>query len=586
MILSIGHFSELPFDIAAKGVICMDTEHDLRFYQLYEQLASLTQIVNQTPDIPRIESLLCEISAMLRLSKGVTHFYRTPGEEANDEGETMCCYDNGKPGRPVHTVRFVTRLMSISTMTVYMSDDEPPLTEEERFRVDLTMRTVLAFISRNRLQVIAEDLAFFDDSGFRNMRSFFRYLAWKSQPGDLNGMAAINYNLRHFALVNEEYGRPGGDMVLRNHYKHIETIIGENGIVSRLGGDSFVCICSQTDLPELLDYLNEAVVLVHPDGKTVRMSSCAGVFRIPDGYTVRTPNDIMGRIIHAYQVAKIGAQGNIVFFSDMLVSDKTRSSRIQKMFPESLQKGEFQVFYQPKVNIMTGELCGAEALCRWFHNGQIVPPMDFIPILEETNEICKLDYHMLDQVCSHIRKWLDQGRRAVRVSVNLSRRHMTNPDLVKDLMCIIDGHNVPHEYIEIELTETTTDVEFKDLRRVVEDLQHHDIHTSVDDFGMGYSSLNLIRVVPWNVLKVDRIFLPMDGESANSTRSVMFKYVIAMAQELGMECIVEGVETPAQLELLRENGCEEAQGYLFDKALPLEEFEKRLDMVCYQMPKP
>jgi EAL domain-containing protein (putative c-di-GMP-specific phosphodiesterase class I) len=163
---------------------------------------------------------------------------------------------------------------------------------------------------------------------------------------------------------------------------------------------------------------------------------------------------------------------------------------------------------------------------------------------------------------------------------------MTNPDLVKDLMCIIDGHNVPHEYIEIELTETTTDVEFKDLRRVVEDLQHHDIHTSVDDFGMGYSSLNLIRVVPWNVLKVDRIFLPMDGESANSIRSVMFKYVIAMAQELGMECIVEGVETPAQLELLRENGCEEAQGYLFDKALPLEEFEKRLDRICYPIPKP
>lgn len=124
-------------------------------------------------------------------------------------------------------------------------------------------------------------------------------------------------------------------------------------------------------------------------------------------------------------------------------------------------------------------------------------------------------------------------------------------------------------------------MEFKDLRRVVDGLHQQNIYTSVDDFGMGYSSLNLIRVVPWNVLKVDRIFLPLDGEAKDSTRSVMFKHVMAMAKEIGLECIVEGVETPAQLELLRQNDCELAQGYLFDKPLPLEEFEKRLDKKRY-----
>jgi EAL domain-containing protein (putative c-di-GMP-specific phosphodiesterase class I) len=158
---------------------------------------------------------------------------------------------------------------------------------------------------------------------------------------------------------------------------------------------------------------------------------------------------------------------------------------------------------------------------------------------------------------------------------------MTNPELLETIIGIIDKYRIPHEYIEIELTETTTDVEFRDLRRVVEGLQQQKICTSVDDFGMGYSSLNLIRVVPWNVLKVDKIFLPLDGESTESTRSVMFKYVVAMAKELGLECIVEGVETPAQLELLRSNNCELAQGYLFDKPLPLDEFEKRLDAKKY-----
>jgi EAL domain-containing protein (putative c-di-GMP-specific phosphodiesterase class I) len=160
---------------------------------------------------------------------------------------------------------------------------------------------------------------------------------------------------------------------------------------------------------------------------------------------------------------------------------------------------------------------------------------------------------------------------------------MINPELLKTIISIIDRHSVPHEYIEIELTETTTDVEFRDLRRVVDGLQKQGICTSVDDFGMGYSSLNLIRVVPWNVLKVDKIFLPLDGESKDSTRSVMFKYVVAMAKEIGLECIVEGVETPAQLELLRQNECELAQGYLFDKPLPREEFEKRLDIGKYSV---
>jgi EAL domain-containing protein (putative c-di-GMP-specific phosphodiesterase class I)/GGDEF domain-containing protein len=562
----------------------METDHEIRFYKLLEQLLSLTQIVNQKPETAKIESILNEIAAMFRLSKGVTHFYRNPGDEQRGIGETMCSFDTGKEGVPVHTVRFVTRLMSITTMTVYMEESETPLTEEELFKVDITMRTALAFISRNRLQVIAEELAFYDDDGFRNIRSFFRYISWNTRPGDLDGKIAINYNLRHFALVNEEFGRTGGDIVLHSHYKHIENIIGDEGTVARLGGDAFVCICDQTDLPGILEYLNEATVLASNDGKTTRVSAYAGVFQIPDGYLVGNPGDIMNKIMNAYQLAKIGVQGNIVFFSDMLMSARERTSRILKIFPSALQNGEFHVFYQPKVNIVTGEICGAEALCRWFHEGKIVPPMDFIPALEETNDICKLDFHMLDQVCSHIRKWLDENRRAVRVSVNLSRRHMLNPELAKTLIDIIDSHNIPHEYIEIELTETTTDVEFKDLKRVVEDLRSSNIVTSVDDFGMGYSSLNLIRVVPWDVLKVDKAFLPLDEESTDSIRSVMFKYVIAMANEIGLECIVEGVETPAQLKMLKDNGCNEAQGYLFDKPLPIDEFEKRLDMVRYSIP--
>lgn len=560
----------------------MTDENLLRFYELFEKLASATQIVNRKPDIPYIESLLNEISAMFRLSKGVTRFYHDPGEEERDEGETMISYDLGlENNKPVHTVRFVTRLMSITTMTVYMTDDQPPLTEDELAKVDLTMRTTLAFISRNRLQDIAEELAFFDDDGFRNIRSFFRYMMWKGQPGGLDKLVSLNYNLRHFSLVNEQFGREGGDKVLHNHYEQVVKLVGSEGLVSRLGGDSFVCFCEKDSLPELLSFLTEAAVPYDDQGNTVMLRCFAGVFIIPEGYAVHSPNDIMGRIIQAYHFARNGDQGQIVYFNDALVADRERAKRVQQQFPEALKNGEFHVFYQPKVNTVTGEICGGEALCRWFRKGKILPPSEFIPVLEETSDICKLDFYVLELVCSHIRKWLDEGRKVVRISVNISRRHMLNERLLERIIGIIERYHVPHEYIEIELTETTTDVEFRDLQRVVSGLQQQNIFTSVDDFGMGYSSLNLIRVIPWNVLKVDRSFLPLDNEDRNSIRSIMFRHVVAMTKEMGLECIVEGVETHAQLNVLKENQCEQAQGFLFDRPLPVEEFEKRLDMHIY-----
>ena len=183
---------------------------------------------------------------------------------------------------------------------------------------------------------------------------------------------------------------------------------------------------------------------------------------------------------------------------------------------------------------------------------------------------------MLDCVCSDIRRWLDEGSKVVRISVNFSRKHMMDVDLLEHIISILDRHNVPHEFIEIELTETTTDVEFRDLKRVVSNLQQENICTSIDDFGMGYSSLNLLREIPWNVLKVDRSFLPVDGDNSTSSRAVMFKCVVDMAKELGLECIAEGVETLNQVKLLRENNCMLAQGFLFDKPLPLADFEERL----------
>ncbi len=247
---------------------------------------------------------------------------------------------------------------------------------------------------------------------------------------------------------------------------------------------------------------------------------------------------------------------------------------VLQLFPAALENEEFLVYYQPKVSLRNYRLAGAEALCRWKHGDKFIFPDEFIPQLERSGAICDLDFYMLTHVCRDLRHWLDQGRRLFKVSVNISRRHLLENELVEKIIEIIDSNNIPHELLEIELTETTTDVGFGDLRRVIEGLHEQQILTSVDDFGMGYSSMNLILDLPWDVLKIDKCFLP---KSENDHRQyVMLRHIISLARDIGLDTIVEGVETIEQVKMLKENNCFLAQGYYFDKALPREEFETRL----------
>ena len=186
---------------------------------------------------------------------------------------------------------------------------------------------------------------------------------------------------------------------------------------------------------------------------------------------------------------------------------------------------------------------------------------------------------MLDRVCRDIRRWLDEGRKVVKISVNLSRKHMINPNLLEDVLAIIDRYNIPHRYLEFECTETTTDVETGVLQQIVKGMRKKGISMAIDDYGVGYSSMNLLRSIPWKVVKIDRSILPLNGDEPNSRQLiVVLKHVIAMIREIGLECVVEGVETQYQLELLQEMNCDVAQGFFFFRPLPVEDFEKHLNV--------
>lgn len=554
---------------------------DQMYFEHLEQLTGFMTTMEEF-DIPAIFAVMGELCKILRVSKGVTTFSENsrPGRPGTEEA--FVCYDDGKPNHLASSMRVVTSTHMVISCDVYQADDVEPLDELERKRVELIQRMMLTCLNRSRQDQIIERLTFYDVNGYKNLSCWFANLNKRAAQGNLHNMVAIRFNLKHFSLINEQIGRTYGDQAMRAYANLIDEQIQPDGLLCRIGGDNFIILMNRDHLDAVVKILRGAPVVFDPrEDQRVKITSVAGVYALPETRVPNITDTVMNKVTAAYNRAKENPSGNIIFYSDKMQRAEEHAIRIQQMFNEALESREFVAYYQPKVDIRTRELVGAEALCRWIRDGKIIQPMDFIPVLERGMDICRLDFHMLDIACKDIRRWLDEGKDVVQVSVNLSRRHMMDPDLLEHIISIIDQNNVPHQYIEIELTETMTDVEFSDLKRIVHGLQAHGISTSVDDFGSGYSSLNLIKQIPWNVMKLDKSILPAEGEDL-SRGSRMFQHVVNMAHEIGLKCVAEGVETKEQLAIMDQYGCRVAQGYYFDRPLPVQEFEKRLIQKVYQ----
>ncbi|MBR4555322.1 MAG: GGDEF domain-containing protein [Ruminococcus sp.] len=542
------------------------------FIELVKQLNSLKE--TEFFETRIIMKKLCDY---LRVERIATTTYANTKLEALGRGDELVAFNSGRECVEALSDRIVNEMMNVITCRVYIAKGAEPWSDTEKEQIRLVIETISVYVSRSRIQAAADRFAFFDEDGYHNLRFFIRHIERTAQSTGLKGMAAIHFNFKHFSVVNQQIGRKAGSFVMHSFVESVGRIVGRDGIVCRMGGDNFVSFVKKEKLDVVLHYLSGSAIVYNVNsGDRIMISATAGVFVIPDDFVYTDAGDILDKIIASSTEARTNGKEDVVFYNEKMKASKDRMSMLQRIFPEAMAKEEFLVYYQPKIDITTGKLIGAEALCRWYHDGRLIPPMEFIPLLEQGLDICRLDFYMLDHVCRDIRRWLDNGWEAVRVSVNLSRKHMLDVDLLDHIMDVIDRNKIPHRYIEVELTETTTDIEFRDLKRVVSGLQQLGVSTSVDDFGMGYSSLNLIKEIPWDVLKIDKSFLPLDNDDEFSTRSVMFKYVVAMAKEMGLECIAEGVETLAQVKVLKNNNCELAQGFFFDKPLPAEEFEKRL----------
>ena len=430
----------------------------------------------------------------------------------------------------------------------------------------------------NELMELAKSLSFEDASIHTyNLNYFFKYMDDRREDGCLEEFAACRFDMKRFSVINHQFGRENGTKLLIRFIRGLQERLGEDGCVCRIQGDSFVTLFKKTCLDFVMEYLGGAIVETKIRGKRrITLSAYAGYYEIVGK---RTSEEIMDRISLALNMAKYTQKVPYVFFDEEILKAVDNEKWVESVFADAMAQEEFMVYYQPKVSLKNYRLTGAEALCRWKHDGEMILPFRFIPVLEQSHLICELDFYILEHVCQDICRWMKEGMPIVRVSVNLSRVHLGDVDLLQHVLDIVDKYKVPHEYIELELTETTTDVDFRELKHIVTGLRMQGFSVAVDDFGVGYSSLNLIREMPWKMLKIDKSFLPdgSEDEEEDVQKKVMLKHIIGMAQNLGLECIAEGVETVEQVTILKENNCYLAQGYLFDRPLPVEDFEKRLD---------
>ncbi|MBE6875888.1 MAG: EAL domain-containing protein [Ruminococcus sp.] len=389
---------------------------------------------------------------------------------------------------------------------------------------------------------------------------------------------ALFMNLKNFKYINRNAGHAKGDEILIKYCHTLQGFLLPGEQVARPGGDNFFALIRKERTELFLKFLQEIPITVDyaNSQRTYRISANIGIYQI-------MPDDNIGNALDFATIAlnevKHSGKGiDQLWYAPYMMEKIMHEKQISQLFPKSLADGEFLVYYQPKVVLRTRELCGCEALARWCHQGKIIPPMEFVPVLEREGTVCNLDFYIFEKVCSDLRRWLDAGIEPVRISVNFSQQHLRNPWLADEILAIMQKYEIESRYIEIELTEMSGASNHDAMLSFLQKMRDYGICTSIDDFGTGFSSLNMLREFHMDIIKLDKSFVDKIAVTAPDCvcDRIVIENIVHMIRDLQLEIISEGVETQEQANFLRNIQCNMAQGFLFDKPLPHDEFEQRL----------
>ena len=447
---------------------------------------------------------------------------------------------------------------------------------------ELLVRSMQYSIERKRYQEELEHQANYDAlTGLPNRNLLHdRLKRAVFAQRDVRPIAVVFVDLDHFKFINDSLGHTQGDKLLAIIAERLDSIVREGDTVARLGGDEFVLVLNDQNkedvifraMQRVLSKVSEPMTI---DGQELYITCSAGVSLYPqDGPDIET---LLKNADVAMYRAKENGRNNFQFYTPEMNDLANERLALEHSLRRALERRELLLHYQPKVELGTGVIVGAEALVRWQHpEWGLIEPERFIPIAEETGLIVQIGAWVLHTACNQSRLWQDAGLPPVTISVNLSARQFRQENFVEMVTRILNETGLKPEHLEIELTESMLMHNAKAAIAILRGLKSIGVRLSLDDFGTGYSSLNYLSRLPIDALKIDRSFVQQIGDQDAYGDGILAQAIISLGHSLNLRVIAEGVETDAQLKFLKEHQCDEVQGFYLGKPTMPEEFAKML----------
>ncbi len=409
-------------------------------------------------------------------------------------------------------------------------------------------------------------------TGMYNLNGFTRHAAEviRTHPG--KRYMIIQWDLDEFKVFNDINGYQNGDTILQGIGLNSPKMIRKGLVFGHLNSDHFVILAEMSDeaAEQIFDSIEKMLRQLNGDGS---LRFHMGICKVDD--PDESVASMCDHALIALRTVKGQYQDRYAWYTPDMRKMIVEESRLAAEMEGALSEGQFQVWYQPQVNYATGKISGAEALVRWIHPEKgVIPPNHFIPVFEKNGFITKLDHYIWDRVCAFQRSWIDSGKEAYPVSVNISRRDIYSDDLVLAITSLMDKYHLDPSLLHLEITESVYMASPEKMSRIVDILRGKGFIVEIDDFGSGYSSLNTLKDMKVNTLKLDMKFLQQSENSDRSGRII--SAMIRMADWLDVNTIAEGVETKEQADFLKSMGCLNMQGYYFFKPMKMEDYEEIL----------
>lgn len=419
-------------------------------------------------------------------------------------------------------------------------------------------------------KVLYTDIVTGGDNWLSFVRKSSRLL--KRNYGNRNNYAVIHLRMEKYRSFCTCFGVKEGEELLERFYKTLKKQIRCKEAMAHYEQADFALLLRYEDEENLnlrIEKVEQALNNVTPN---IKLYFSAGICFVEKRN--QDIEELYNNAMSATGLLEDEAEHRIAFFDVEMKKQQLWERKVEDEMDRALKNKEFKVYLQPKYSAKEEIIAGAEALVRWIHSTEgFVPPNKFIPIFEKNGFILQLDDYMLEEVARQQAKWIAEGREVVPVSVNVSRAHFTREDLAEHICGIVDKFNVPHNVIELELTESAFFDDKQVLLDTVKKLREHGFVVSMDDFGAGYSSLNSLKELQIDVLKIDADFFR--GVDSEERGMLIVAEVIDLAKKLDMKIVAEGIESREQVDFLAEQDCDLIQGYYFAKPMPIEEFEEK-----------